>query len=430
MEKKAYTVSQINKYIKSVFTRDYALSHIYIRGEVSNCKYHTSGHIYFTLKDSKSQITCVMFATYRNGLTFRLSEGQNVVVLGSISVYERDGKYQLYAEEIILDGIGMLFQRFEELKQVLGEEGLFSEIYKKPIPAYCGTVGIVTASTGAAIQDIIHISHRRNPYVQLILYPALVQGQGAKESIIKGIQKLDTMSCDVIIVGRGGGSLEDLWAFNEEEVVRAIFNCTTPVISAVGHETDTMLSDYVADLRAPTPSAAAELANIDIRSLLYTLEEQKLRLTRKMKDKVERERNSLSLLSLKLTRLSPQYLLQEKKQFLDSAREQLLRLIMEKLQNRRHCLEMLSGKLHAKMPMERLRNGYAYVTIQDLPLATIEQVNKEDIIHITVRDGELKAQVKEITKREIKKEKEHGKGNKNAGTIYSGTASSDRETGR
>lgn len=429
-ENRAYTVSQINQYIKSIFVRDYALNHIYIKGEVSNCKYHTSGHIYFTLKDAKSQILCVMFAGRRGGLTFRLSEGQNVVVLGSIGVYERDGKYQLYADEILPDGIGILYQRLEELKQALKEEGLFSEMYKKPIPAYCRTIGIVTAPTGAAVQDIINISRRRNPYVQLILYPAQVQGQGAKESIIKGIQVLDGMSCDVIIVGRGGGSFEDLFVFNEEEVVRAIFNCTTPVISAVGHETDTMLSDYAADLRAPTPSAAAELANIDIRSLLYTLKEQKLRLIRNLKERTERERNRLSLLSLRLTRLSPQYLLQEKKQFLDHAKEQLLWLMMEKLRDRRHRIEMLSNRLHAKMPMERLRNGYAYVTVQDMPLSSTGQAEKGSIVHITVRDGELKAKVTEIVKREIGKDIEDGKRNKDTGKIHGRIADSPGKTGR
>ncbi len=403
IEKKAYSVSQINKYIKGIFTRDYALNHIYIKGEVSNCKYHSSGHIYFTLKDSKSQLLCVMFAGNRDKLLFQLSEGQNVIVLGTINVYERDGKYQLYAEEILLDGIGILYQRLEKLKQDLSEEGLFSEMYKRQIPMYCGTIGIVTAPTGAAVQDMIQISRRRNPYVQLILYPALVQGSGAKESIVKGIKTLDHAGCDVIIVGRGGGSLEDLWAFNEEEVVRAIFDCETPIISAVGHETDTMLSDYVADLRAPTPSAAAELANIDIRSFFYTLEEQKLRLYRKMEDKIEQERSRISLLSLQLSRLSPQYQLQERKQSLDDKKEQLFKLMMEKIKERRQCLELFSERLHAKMPLERLHNGYAYVTVEEKPLSTIEQTKEGNEITIIVRDGEIKAKITKVTKRDLKK---------------------------
>ena len=260
-----YTVSQVNAYIKNMFVQDYALSRISIKGEVSNVKYHTSGHIYFTLKDGKGALSAVMFASQRMGLSFPLKEGQQVVATGSVDVYERDGKYQLYAREIRLDGMGALFMEFVRLRNELQEMGMFSEEYKQPIPRYAKTVGIVTAPTGAAVRDIMNISQRRNPYVQLILYPALVQGKGAKESIVKGIRTLDAMGLDVLIVGRGGGSIEDLWAFNEEEVAQAIFECATPVISAVGHETDVTIADYVADLRAPTPSAAAELAVFDYR---------------------------------------------------------------------------------------------------------------------------------------------------------------------
>ena len=253
----AYTVTEINQYIKNMFIKDPYLNHIYVKGEVSNCKYHTSGHIYFTLKDNQGQLACVMFAGQRRGLTFRMEEGQSVIVLGSVSVYERDGKYQLYANQIVLDGQGALYERFEKLKKDLEAEGLFDKAHKKPIPSYPKRVGIGTASTGAAIQDIINISKRRNPYIQLILYPALVQGAGAPESIVRGIKALDKLRPDVIIVGRGGGSIEDLWAFNEEIVARAIYSCNTPIISAVGHETDVTIADYVVDLRAPTPSAAA-----------------------------------------------------------------------------------------------------------------------------------------------------------------------------
>ena len=238
----AYTVSKINLYIKNMFQTDYALNRIYVKGEVSNLKYHTSGHIYFTLKDEKSQMACVMFAGQRSGLRFRMAEGQNVIVFGNISVYERDGKYQLYANEITLDGVGSLYEQFEQLKKKLASQGLFLAEHKKDIPFYAKKVGIVTASTGAAIQDIVNIATRRNPYVELILYPAKVQGEGAAQTIVKGIETLDAMQLDVLIVGRGGGSIEDLWAFNEEIVAHAIYNCNTPVISAVGHETDTTLS--------------------------------------------------------------------------------------------------------------------------------------------------------------------------------------------
>ena len=250
-----YSVKQVNAYIKNMFLQDFMLNRIYIKGEVSNCKYHTSGHIYFSLKDESGSIACIMFAGNRSGLAFRMQDGQQVIVLGSVTTYERDGKYQLYAREIILDGAGLLYEKFEALKKELGEMGMFAPEYKQPIPKFAKIIGIVTAPTGAAIRDIMNISSRRNPYVQLLLYPALVQGDGAAASIVKGIEMLEKQNVDIIIVGRGGGSIEDLWAFNEEIVARAIFNCRIPIISAVGHETDTTIADYVADMRAPTPSA-------------------------------------------------------------------------------------------------------------------------------------------------------------------------------
>mgnify|MGYP000102094551 CR=1 FL=1 len=261
MMKNVYSVGQVNTYIKNMFAQDFMMQRISVKGEVSNCKYHSSGHIYFTLKDTAGTINAIMFAGNRRGLSFQMKEGDKVIVTGSVEVYERDGKYQLYAREITREGIGDLFARYEKLRTELEEMGMFDSCYKRPIPRYARTIGIVTARTGAAIRDIMNIAARRNPYVQLVLYPALVQGEQAKYSIAKGIETLDRMGLDLLIVGRGGGSIEDLWAFNEEIVARAIFNCTTPVISAVGHETDVTIADYVADLRAPTPSAAAELAD-------------------------------------------------------------------------------------------------------------------------------------------------------------------------
>ena len=279
-----YSVGQVNTYIKNMFDQDFMLKRIYIKGEVSNCKYHTSGHIYFSLKDETGSISCVMFAGQRKGLAFPMKNGDRVVAGGSVSVYERDGKYQLYAREITLEGAGLLYERFLALKKELEEMGMFAQEYKRPIPMYSSKIGIVTAPTGAAIQDIRNIAGRRNPYVQLILYPALVQGEGAAESIVKGIQTLDRLGVDVIIVGRGGGSIEDLWAFNEEKVARAIFECRTPVISAVGHETDITIADYVADLRAPTPSGAAELAVADVRIFFNTLGNYRQKMNRAMEN--------------------------------------------------------------------------------------------------------------------------------------------------
>ena len=282
-----YTVKQVNAYIKNMFTQDFMLNRIYIKGEVSNCKYHTSGHLYFSLKDESGTIACVMFAGQRSGLSFRMQEGQQVIVLGSVSVYERDGRYQVYAKEIVLDGAGLLYEKFIKLKKELEEMGMFAPEYKKPIPKYVRTVGVVTAPTGAAVRDIINITRRRNPYVQILLYPALVQGDGASESVVRGIRALEEAKVDVMIVGRGGGSIEDLWAFNEENVARAVFECSVPVISAVGHETDTTIIDYVADLRAPTPSAAAELAICNYRELLETIRTERERMHRSMMRKLE-----------------------------------------------------------------------------------------------------------------------------------------------
>ena len=266
--KNTYSVGQVNRYIKNMFTQDYLLQKIYVKGEVSNCKYHTSGHIYFSLKDETGTLNCVMFAGHRRGLAFAMKNGDKVIVGGSVDVYERDGRYQMYAKEITLEGAGALYERYLALKQELEDMGMFAQEYKQPIPRFIRRLGVVTAPTGAAVQDIRNISYRRNPYLQIILYPALVQGAGAAESIVKGIQMLDKTDVDVIIVGRGGGSIEDLWAFNEEIVARAIFECSTPIISAVGHETDFTIADFAADLRAPTPSAAAELAVDDYRSVI------------------------------------------------------------------------------------------------------------------------------------------------------------------
>ena len=268
-----YTVRQVNAYIRNMFTQDFMLNRIYVKGEVSNCKYHTSGHIYFSLKDESGTIACVMFAGQRGGLSFHMRDGQQVVVFGAVSIYERAGAYQLYAKEIRLDGEGVLYEKFQMLKKELEEMGMFAPEYKQEIPAYAKTIGVVTASTGAAIRDIMNITARRNPYVQLILYPAQVQGEGAKESVVRGIHALEHYGVDLMIVGRGGGSIEDLWAFNEEEVARAVFECSVPVISAVGHETDTTIIDYVADLRAPTPFCCCGTCSMGLLSVSGKLEE-------------------------------------------------------------------------------------------------------------------------------------------------------------
>ena len=396
---KAYSVSQVNQYIKNMFLSDYALNKIYITGEISNCKYHTSGHIYFTIKDSKSQLSAVMFAGQRDGLNFRLQEGQSVIVLGSIQVYERDGKYQMYAREILLDGAGQLYERFQKLKNDLEEEGLFAPEYKQDIPVYAKTVGIVTAKTGAAIQDIINISTRRNPFIQLVLYPAKVQGEGAALSIAEGIARLDSLGPDVLIVGRGGGSLEDLWAFNEEIVARAIFECNTPIISAVGHETDVTIADYVADLRAPTPSAAAELAVCNMADILFSLQEYEKNLQQKMQYKLQRYRTILENKKLRVEHNSPFYQIQQNKQYLMHVEEKLQNLIEYKLENKKHALAIYIEKMKALSPLEKLSQGYGYIqTEKEKQLKSVGNVNIGDTVRISIIDGDIHAKVTKIEK--------------------------------
>ena len=389
-----YTVRQVNAYIKNMFTQDFMLNRIYVRGEVSNCKYHTSGHIYFSLKDESGTIACVMFAGSRSGLSFRMQSGQTVIVLGSVSVYERDGKYQLYAKEILLDGAGLLYERFEALKRELEEMGMFAPEYKQPIPAYVRRVGIVTAPTGAAVRDIINIARRRNPYVQLILYPALVQGEGAVSSIIRGIRMLEGQQVGVVIAGRGGGSIEDLWAFNEEAVARAIFDCSVPVVSAVGHETDTLISDFVADLRAPTPSAAAELAVYEYAAAEARKKEYELQLKRLMAQKLREQRQRLEQLSVRLRYAHPRQKLNDRRQYAADLETRLRGQMERRLETCRHKLAIYIEKMNGLSPLKKLNQGYSYVADRTGgAVRSIAQVKPGDELLIYVSDGIVDAQV-------------------------------------
>ena len=388
-----YTVAQINSYIKNMFTQDYLLHSVYVKGEISNCKYHTSGHIYFTLKDEKGTIACVMFAGNRSGLAFRLQEGQRVVVGGAVDIYERDGKYQLYAKDIILDGAGLLYERYEQLKKELAEMGMFSPEYKQPIPKYIKTLGVVTAPTGAAVRDIINIAKRRNPYIQIILYPAIVQGDQAAASIIKGIHALEHLGVDTMIVGRGGGSIEDLWAFNEEAVAQAVFDCHIPIISAVGHETDTTIIDYVADMRAPTPSAAAELAVYEYDKLLDDIKNYKMSLDSLMIQNIKQKRNYCEQLKLRLRLLSPVNKFEQKKSDLNKMKEKLIMLIENRLKAEKMRLNINASKLEALSPVKKLSAGYSYITVKDKALVSINQVEEDDLIKINVKDGIIDAAV-------------------------------------
>lgn len=395
-----YTVTQVNAYIKNMFTQDFLLKSITIKGEVSNCKYHPSGHIYFTLKDSGGAISCVMFRGDRDkgGLRFDMKEGQQVKASGTVDVYERDGKYQLYARKIELDGEGALFEKFEELKKKLAESGMFAPEYKQPIPPYIKTLGIVTAPTGAAVRDIINVATRRNPHIQIILYPAIVQGDKAAESIVRGIETLSGGQVDVIIVGRGGGSIEDLWAFNEEIVAEAIFNCPIPIISAVGHETDTTIADYVADRRAPTPSAAAEIAVFEYDRFIQDLEDYSFTLKKGMDRKLSAAKLLGARYAESLRLLSPMGKIKDRLLRMDQFEDVLSNLMKRKLEEARHRLGIDAERLKGLSPLDRLMGGYSYVSDDEgRNIRSIKGIKKDDELNIYVSDGVIRAAVKDAS---------------------------------
>ena len=378
---------------------DFALNHIYVRGEVSNCKYHSSGHIYFTLKDRGGAIACVMFAGNRKGLNFRMTEGMAVIVFGSVSVYERDGRYQLYAREIMQEGAGKLYEAYEALKKKQLAEGLFDEEHKLDIPKYPKRLGVVTARTGAAVQDIINVSLRRNPWLQIVFCPATVQGEGAVQSVVRGIRALEEAGVDVMIVGRGGGSIEDLWAFNEEMVARAVYDCKIPVISAVGHETDTTIIDYVADLRAPTPSAAAELAVPDMRIVLGQLQGYEEALEAAMEQIMALCRQRVDSYARVFRHLNPQSRLNDRRQRLMEI-EDRLRLGMERrIEQAKSELAIRTQQLEGVSPLRQLERGYAYVSDEDgHGVASAEQVTVGQHLFLDVKDGMIESEVTAIQK--------------------------------
>ena len=393
-----YSVAQVNSYIKNMFAQDFMLRQVSIKGEVSNCKYHTSGHIYFTIKDAGAAMNAIMFAGSRAaGLSFHMKEGDQVIVTGSVEVYEKTGAYQLYAKKIELDGEGNLYLKFEQLKRELEEMGMFAAEYKQPIPQYAGRIGVVTAPTGAAVQDIRNVSSRRNPYVQVILYPALVQGEGAADSIVEGIRRLDALNLDVLIVGRGGGSIEDLWAFNEEKVARAVFSCHTPVISAVGHETDTTIIDFVADLRAPTPSAAAELAVADVRAVLNTLENYKSRMNHAMANQTQRARSRLLQYETKWKYLGPENKIRDQRARHAELERRYTDAMEEKLKEARHRLALYIQAMKGLSPLDKLNQGYSYVEKEGKAITSVQDVKEGDLLEICVSDGKITARAEKTS---------------------------------
>ena len=386
------SVSQVNMYIKNMFMRDYRLNDISVKGEISNCKYHSSGHIYFTIKDKTSQLSCVMFASMRKNLEFKLEEGQSVIVDGNISVYERDGKYQLYARNITKEGFGKLYEEYEKLKKRLLEEGLFDKSKKRKIPAYAAKIGVVTARTGAVIQDICNVSNRRNPYVQIILYPAKVQGTGAAETIIKGIKYFEKTDVDTIIIGRGGGSIEDVWAFNDEKLARVIAGCKKPIISAVGHETDTTIADYAADLRAPTPSAAAELAVYSYRETVIALRETGHSLRWQMENILKIKKLKLAGYITVIQHESPKNLINDRRMFVADMQEKIENLMRQKLVSSKHQLELYIQEMKGLSPLYKLQGGYAYVSDESgRNINSVDELKNGEQINLAFKDGYAKA---------------------------------------
>ena len=388
--KHIFSVTQINSYIHRIFESDYALKKIYLKGEVSNCKYHSSGHIYFTLKDEKSTLRCVMFSSDRfKGLAFHLEDGQLIEACGNISVYEQAGTYQLYVRKIELAGAGELYVRYERLKQELAEKGYFDFERKKPLSAYPEKIGIVTALTGAAIEDIRSIARRRNQTVQLYLYPAKVQGEGASAEIARGIRYFDKAGVDIIIIGRGGGSIEDLWAFNEMPVADAIYEADTPIISGTGHEVDMTIADYCADVRAATPSAACELAIPDMQSVFTKLSNYREALDMQVEQRCAQLRQQMILLQRQLEAGRPDRKLLKYKLLYERLENRLSQAIKEKYRSRQQMFSRYVDQLSGLAPTNRLKGGYAFAqTKNGRPVASIEQLEKEVPFSLTFSDGE------------------------------------------
>ncbi len=389
-----YSVSQLNSYVKGVLDRDENLAHIFVTGEISNFKAHYSGHLYMTIKDEAASIKAVMFAGNASKLRFRPENGMKILAFGTVSLFPRDGSFQLYINDMQPDGVGALNIAFEQLKKKLEAEGLFRQEHKKPLPKFPEKIGVVTSSTGAAVQDVFNVLKRRFPVAEVILRPCQVQGDGAAEDIAKAIGEFNKTKCaDVLIVGRGGGSIEDLWAFNEEIVARAVFASEIPVISAVGHETDYTICDFVADLRAPTPSAAAECAVPDIfelKSDLVYLRQHIFSLTR---NRVDLEKSKLVSLEKTLSLCDPVTNINEQRKELVYLTDKLTTLTNSVLDSNKSKISALAGKLDALSPLRVISRGYALVEKDDKPITKVKDLQKDDIISIKLSDGKIKANI-------------------------------------
>jgi len=393
----AITVSELNKYIKTKVDEDEYLNNVYVKGEISNFKHHYTGHMYFTLKDEKSLIKCVMFKSSTPTLNFIPKDGMKVLVFGTVAVYEAGGIYQIYCKAMQEDGLGDLYKKYEEMKKRLEEEGLFDSVHKKKIPVMPKTIGVLTSQTGSVIRDIINVSTRRNPNVNIKLYPIPVQGAGAEVKIAEAIKVMnENKISDVIILARGGGSLEDLWPFNEEIVARAIFESEIPIISAVGHETDFTIADFVADLRAPTPSAAAELAQVDIFDIKRKIETYKDRYKMALKKKTEimRLRYEKAITSRVFT--DPLKRINENYMNIDLKVKQIQNSMQSKLKEAKAKAEGTILKLDALSPLKTLARGYSIAEHKGKILKDIKDVKENDEISIKLQTGKIKAKVKQI----------------------------------
>lgn len=418
MQDKYISISQLTRYIKFKFDNDEHLGHVFLRGEISNFKAHTRGHYYFTLKDETSRINAVMFSSNTSKLLFRPTDGMKVLVTGRVSVYEATGGYQIYVEDMVEDGVGNLYVQFEELKKKLQQEGLFDPSKKKKIPKIPKTVGIITAPTGAAIRDILSTIKRRWPITKTILFPSLVQGASAAPEIIKQIKKAQEFDLDVLIVGRGGGSIEDMWCFNDEQVARAIYACKIPVISAVGHEIDFTIADFVADLRAPTPTGAAEMAVPNISDFYQYFGQIELRLEQAIMTMITSKKDQLETLKKSYILTNPIAMYQVKEQRFDSLFEKIHLLMNSIIANEKNSCQILKQKLENNIqkvleneqhrylhalnkleilnPLLTIKRGYSITRNQDHVVTSIQQVKPHDKIEIEVTDGLIEARVEEV----------------------------------
>lgn len=398
MHIKTLSVSQLNNYIKKVMDNDFILRNSYVKGEISNLKLHNSGHIYFSLKDENSRINCIMFKTYAEDLLFLPQNGNNVILKGRVSVYQKDGVYQFYCEEMEKEGIGDLFLTFEKLKAKLQKEGLFDEEHKKPIPRYVKRIGVITAPTGAAIRDIINVSRRRNSTVDLIIYPSLVQGEKASLQIEEGINYFETRDdIDLIILARGGGSLEELWAFNEENLAYAMYNCNKPIISGVGHETDFTICDFVSDRRAPTPSAAAEIAIFNLEGFNERLEVYRSKIFSVVENNIKSKYNNLNVLKNNLRLNSPIRYIANEYIKVDNLRDRLFHKTKSKLEYEKGHISKLNSLIQAHNPLNILNKGFSMIQDEDNNvISEVSQLHNNLYIKITLKKGKAKVHIDSV----------------------------------